>query len=82
MQAYPSLAIRIEGNTDSTGPDAVNDPLSAERAQMVKSELVKAGIDASRVTTRELGEDKPVASNATEEGREKNRRIDVVVTKL
>lgn len=82
MQAYPTLNIRIEGHTDSTGPEDVNDPLSAERAQMVKSELVKAGIDAGRITTRELGEDKPVASNATEEGREKNRRIDVVVTKL
>ena len=82
MQSYPSLTIRVEGHTDSTGPDALNDPLSAERAQMVKSELVKAGIDAGRVTTRDLGEDKPVASNATETGREKNRRIDVVVTKL
>lgn len=82
MQAYPSLTIRIEGNTDSTGPDAVNDPLSAERAQAVKDALVKAGIQASRVATRELGDRKPVASNQTETGREKNRRIDVVVTKI
>ena len=82
MQAYPSLNIRIEGNTDSTGDDATNDPLSAERAQAVKDALVKAGIQASRVTTRELGDTKPVASNKTEEGRQKNRRIDVVVTKL
>lgn len=82
MQAYPSLNVRIEGNTDSTGPEDVNDPLSAERAQAVKDELVKAGIQSSRVATRELGERKPVASNQTEAGREKNRRIDVVVTKL
>ena len=82
MQAYPTLAIRIEGNTDSTGDDAVNDPLSAQRAQAVKDALVKAGIAASRVVTRELGDSKPVASNSTEAGREKNRRIDVVVTKL
>ena len=82
MQAYPSLNIRIEGHTDSTGPEDVNDSLSAERADAVKAALVKAGIDADRMSTRERGEDKPVASNQTEAGREKNRRIDVVVTKL
>ena len=82
MQAYPGLHIRIEGNTDSTGDDAINDPLSAERAERVKGELVKAGIAAGRITTRERGDRKPVASNQTEGGRQKNRRIDVVVTKV
>ena len=82
MQAYPSLAIRIEGNTDSTGDDAINDPLSAERAESVKVALVNAGIEAGRIATRERGNSKPVASNQTEAGRKQNRRIDVVVTKL
>ena len=68
MRAYPSLTIRIEGNTDSTGPDAVNDPLSAERAQTVLNALVQAGINTNRVTTRERGDSKPVASNQTEAG--------------
>ena len=82
MQAYPDMNIRIEGHTDSTGPDDINDPLSAERAEAVKSALTKAGIQAGRITTRERGDSKPVASNQTEAGREKNRRIDVVVTKI
>ena len=80
MQAYPTLQIRIEGNTDSTGDDAINDPLSGERAEAVKQALIKGGIAASRVTTRERGDTKPVATNETEAGRQKNRRIDVVVT--
>ncbi|MBD2757421.1 OmpA family protein [Spirosoma validum] len=82
MQAYPNLQIRIEGNTDSTGDDAINDPLSADRAEAVKDALVKAGIQASRIATRERGDSKPVASNETEAGRAKNRRIDIIVTKL
>lgn len=82
MQSYPSMAVRIEGNTDSTGDDAINDPLSGERAEAVKQALVKGGIDASRVATRERGDTKPVATNKTESGRQRNRRIDIVVTKL
>jgi OOP family OmpA-OmpF porin len=82
MQSYPTLKIRIEGNTDSTGDDAINDPLSGERAQAVKQALIKGGIDANRIATRERGDTKPVDTNATEAGREKNRRIDVIVTNL
>ena len=82
MQAYPNMNIRIEGHTDSTGPDDVNDSLSAERADAVKAALVEAGVVTGRITTRERGNSKPVASNETETGREKNRRFDVVVTKL
>ncbi len=80
MQAYPTLQIRIEGNTDSTGDDAINDPLSGDRAEAVKQALIKGGIAEGRVTTRERGDTKPVATNETEAGRQKNRRIDVVVT--
>ena len=76
------MNIRIEGHTDSTGTDDVNDPLSAERADAVKAALVEAGVETGRIATRERGDSKPVASNKTEAGREKNRRIDVVVTKL
>ena len=82
MRAYPTLEVRIEGNTDSTGDDAINDPLSAARAEAVKTALVRAGIEAGRITTRERGDTKPVASNETAAGRQKNRRIDVIVTKV
>jgi OOP family OmpA-OmpF porin len=82
MQSYPTLNIRIEGNTDSTGDEAINDPLSGDRAEAVKQALIKGGIDAGRITTRERGATKPVDTNATQAGREKNRRIDVIVTKV
>ncbi|AUD05890.1 OmpA family protein [Spirosoma pollinicola] len=82
MQAYPSLRIRIEGNTDSTGTDATNDPLSSERAEAVKQALIAGGIEPDRIATRERGDTKPVATNETEAGREKNRRIDVVILSL
>lgn len=79
MQAYPSLRIRVEGNTDNTGTDAQNDALSGERAEAVKEALVAGGIEPVRVATRERGDNMPVATNKTEAGREQNRRIDVVV---
>lgn len=82
MQAYPSLQIRIEGHTDNTGNQATNKILSDDRAESVKAALVKAGIEASRMTTKGFSENEPVASNATTEGRRENRRIDVAVTKL
>ncbi|PRY25882.1 OmpA family protein [Spirosoma oryzae] len=79
MQAYPSLRIRVEGNTDNTGTDAQNDALSGERAEAVKEALVAGGIEPSRVATRERGDTMLVATNQTATGREQNRRIDVVV---
>lgn len=82
MKAYPSLNIRIEGSTDNTGDARTNKNLSLERALAVKYALTTAGIEANRVTTQGFGSEKPTASNDTPEGKRKNRRIDVVVTKL
>ena len=67
------------GNTDSVGTDAYNMALGMRRAQSVKTYLVSKGIDGSRVYTESKGKSNPVASNATAEGRAKNRRTDIEV---
>ena len=69
----------VEGNTDSVGGEAYNQKLSERRADAVKDVLVKSDIEASRITTVGYGETRPVASNDTEEGRAKNRRVSIVV---
>ncbi len=72
--------IRIEGHTDSTGSAAYNKRLSLRRANAVKNYLVEHGIDPSLISTIGWGEEKPVASNATKEGRAKNRRVEIYVS--
>ena len=67
------------GNTDSIGTDAYNMALGQRRAQSVKAYLVSKGVDGSRIYTESKGKSNPVASNATEEGRAKNRRTDIEV---
>jgi OOP family OmpA-OmpF porin len=67
------------GNTDSVGSDAYNMALGQRRAQSVKAYLVSKGVDGSRVYTESKGKSNPVASNATAEGRSKNRRTDIEV---
>ncbi len=82
MKAYPDLRIRIEGHTDNTGNPDTNRELSLNRANAVRSALLAAGIADVRVTTRGYGSTQPTASNDTEEGRQRNRRIDVAIVKL
>jgi OOP family OmpA-OmpF porin len=67
------------GNTDSIGTDAYNMALGQRRAQSVKTYLVAKGVDGSRIYTESKGKSNPVASNATAEGRAKNRRTDIEV---
>jgi OOP family OmpA-OmpF porin len=77
-------SIRLEviiavGNTDSVGSDAYNMKLGDRRAKAVKDYLVSKGVEANRIYTESKGKSNPVASNATEEGRAKNRRTDIEV---
>jgi outer membrane protein OmpA-like peptidoglycan-associated protein len=78
--AYPTLALSIEGNTDSVGGDAYNQTLSENRAGSVRDYLGKQGIPAASMTARGFGKTQPVASNDTAEGRQQNRRVELVVS--
>jgi outer membrane protein OmpA-like peptidoglycan-associated protein len=75
----PDKRVRIEGHTDSTGSANANQVLSQKRAEAVRDALESAGIDASRMTAVGVGEERPVASNETAEGRAKNRRVDIIL---
>jgi outer membrane protein OmpA-like peptidoglycan-associated protein len=81
LKAYPEVKIKIGGYTDNTGKADANIRLSGSRANAVKKALVSKGIKANRLDAEGYGSEHPVASNDTAEGRQKNRRIDVRVTK-
>lgn len=82
INANPGGAVRIEGHTDSVGAEAYNLRLSERRAESVKAWLAaQEGITAARVVTRGFGKSRPIASNDTPEGRQKNRRVEIVVAR-
>ncbi len=72
-----STEVRIVGHTDSTGGDAINNPLSVSRAQSARDYLAARGVSANRVAIDGRGSREPVADNSTEAGRARNRRIDI-----
>jgi outer membrane protein OmpA-like peptidoglycan-associated protein len=76
LMAYPEVRIEIRGYTDNVGKASFNLGLSERRAGSVKQYLVNAGVDPARLTTRGFGEESPIATNATPEGRSQNRRIE------
>jgi outer membrane protein OmpA-like peptidoglycan-associated protein len=78
--AYPSLKLAVEGNTDSVGTDAFNQQLSEQRAQGVRSYLTQQGIPESSTTATGFGKTRPIAANDTSEGRQQNRRVELVVS--
>ena len=80
LREYPERTIAIEGFTDSAGSDAESQELSERRAAAVKNALMDAGVDGSHVFVRGYGKAFPVATNETGEGRQRNRRVEVVVS--
>ena len=78
--AYPGLHLEIEGHTDSVGSDEYNQQLSEHRAEAVRDYLVQQGIAADAIIARGLGKTAPIASNDTAEGRQKNRRVELVLS--
>lgn len=81
LKAYPQVEMKFGGYTDNTGNPEQNLQLSRERASSAMNQVVALGVDASRLTSDGYGEQHPRADNATPEGRQRNRRIDINVTK-
>lgn len=79
LSVYQQFNVSIEGNTDNTGSEEHNMKLSQQRADNVMNFLVEQGIDAGRLTAKGLGMTMPIADNSTKEGRQKNRRVDLVI---
>jgi len=78
--AYPDLRLAIEGNTDSVGGDAMNQTLSEQRAKAVLDYLALQNIPTASMTSQGFGKTQPVASNDTAEGRQQNRRVEMIVS--
>lgn len=79
LQDYPDSTVQVVGHTDNTGSAAHNQDLSERRANAVADVLMNGGVEFRRIQTIGRGEDQPVASNLTPEGRAQNRRVDIVI---
>jgi outer membrane protein OmpA-like peptidoglycan-associated protein len=78
--AYPTLRLAVEGNTDSVGTESFNQRLSEQRAEGVRSFLTAQGVPEASTTAAGFGKARPIASNETSEGRQQNRRVELVVS--
>jgi outer membrane protein OmpA-like peptidoglycan-associated protein len=81
LKAHPNAVVLVEGHTDATGSAEDNLRLSMSRADAVKNALIARGVSPDRIATAGIGQDRPVASNETPEGRARNRRTELVVTR-
>jgi outer membrane protein OmpA-like peptidoglycan-associated protein len=80
MKKNPNVRISLEGHTDNTGSDKINDPLSVKRADAAKAYLVSKGISESRLSSTGYGETKPIGDNKTAKGRAENRRVQMTLS--
>jgi outer membrane protein OmpA-like peptidoglycan-associated protein len=80
LKQYPQRSAMIEGFTDSTGGSALNQALSAQRADAVRSALMQMGVSADRLAVHAYGEAYPVAGNDSAEGRQSNRRVEIILS--
>jgi len=78
--AYPSLHLAVEGHTDSVGSDEYNQTLSEQRAESVRDYFVQQGVPASSIVARGFGKTEPIAPNDTAEGRQQNRRVELILS--
>lgn len=79
LNAYPNTTVQVIGHTDNTGDAGYNQSLSQRRAQSVAGILVSEGVSSSRIRSIGRGEDAPIASNLSPEGRQQNRRVEIVI---
>jgi len=79
LNQYPNTRVEVVGHTDSTGADAYNQDLSERRARAVAGILAAGGVASSRIVAIGRGESQPVASNATAQGRQQNRRVEIII---
>lgn len=79
LRNNPNAEVRIIGHTDSTGSDAINDPLSLQRAESTRNYLTARGVGGTRIQVQGMGSHQPVASNSTADGRARNRRVEIFV---
>ena len=79
LKKYADTSVTVEGHTDSSGSDAINQPLSTRRAQAVANEITTQGVDASRITSTGYGATQPVGDNTTATGKSANRRVEVAI---
>lgn len=79
LQAYPDTSVQVIGHTDNTGDAGYNQSLSQRRAQSVTNVLLSQGVASYRIQTIGRGEDAPIASNLTAEGRAQNRRVEIII---